>query len=71
MEENVGDSRENLEHTEKLNFCQATIAEIQRVGEVAVSSLQHRVTQEVSPGHLNILNEFLYFVDRSPSLRDM
>ena len=49
IEENIGESRVNLEDTGRLNFCQATIAEIQRVGEVAVSSLQHRVTEEVLP----------------------
>ena len=45
----IGESKVTLEDSEKLNFCQATVAEIQRVGEVALSSLQHRVTEEVLP----------------------
>jgi len=50
----IGESKVTLEDSEKLNFCQATVAEIQRVGEVALSSLQHRVTEEVTlpSGHV-------------------
>jgi methyl farnesoate epoxidase/farnesoate epoxidase len=47
IEENIGHSNVTLEDTANLNFCQATIAEIQRVGQVAVSSLQHRVLKDV------------------------
>ena len=47
IEDQIGESNVRIEDTGKLNFCQATIAEIQRVSEVAVSSLQHRVTEEV------------------------
>eukprot|EP00091_Calanus_sinicus_P014080 TRINITY_DN31434_c0_g1_i1.p1 TRINITY_DN31434_c0_g1~~TRINITY_DN31434_c0_g1_i1.p1 ORF type:complete len:123 (-),score=17.30 TRINITY_DN31434_c0_g1_i1:61-429(-) len=54
IEDQIGESSVRLEDTGKLNFCQATIAEIQRVCEVAVSSLQHRVTKEVTlpSGHI-------------------
>lgn len=32
--------------TDRLNFCKATIAEVQRLSQVAVSSIQHRVKQK-------------------------
>ena len=52
IEDHIGESKVSLEDTGKLNFCQATIAEIQRVGEVAIASLQHIVTEEVVAGNL-------------------
>jgi len=38
----------------KLQFCQATIAEIQRVSVVAISGIQHRVTKTTTlpTGHV-------------------
>jgi len=44
----------SLTLTDKLNYCKATIAEVQRVSEVAVSSVQHRVIREVTlpTGHV-------------------
>ena len=36
-----------LKETETLNYCQATIAEVQRMSQVAVASVQHRVIKEV------------------------
>ena len=47
IEEHVGNSAVSLGDIDKLNYCQATIAEVQRMSEVAVSSLQHRVTKQV------------------------
>ena len=37
-----------LNDLEKLHYCKATIAEIQRLSQVAPSSIQHRVLQKVS-----------------------
>jgi cytochrome P450 len=37
-----------LRDTEMLHYCQATIAEVQRLSQVAVASVQHRVTKEVN-----------------------
>ena len=47
IEENIGQTSVTLEDTANLNFCQATIAEIQRVGQIAVASFLHRVLKEV------------------------
>ena len=47
IEEHIGKSAVSLGDINKLNYCQATIAEVQRMSQVAVSSLQHRVTKEV------------------------
>ena len=38
----------SLEDTQTLHYCQAFLAEVQRLGQVAVSSIPHRLTQEVS-----------------------
>ena len=47
IEENIGQASVALADSGKLNYCQATIAEVQRLGQVAVASLQHRVTKQV------------------------
>ena len=47
IEETIGQDNVALSDTDRLNYCQATIAEIQRVSQVAVSSIQHRVIREV------------------------
>jgi len=54
IEETIGQDTVALSDTDRLNYCQATIAEIQRVSQVAVSSVQHRVIKEVTlpSGHV-------------------
>ena len=47
IQANIGQASVTLGDSGKLHFCQATVAEIQRVSQVAVSSLQHRVLKEV------------------------
>ena len=37
-----------LEHGLRLHYCQAVIAEVQRLGQVAVTSVMHRLTTEVN-----------------------
>ena len=37
-----------LEHGLQLHYCQAVIAEVQRLGQVAVTSIMHRLTTEVN-----------------------
>ena len=37
-----------LEHGLQLHYCQAAIAEVQRLGQVAVTSVMHRLTTEVN-----------------------
>jgi len=51
---NLGESPVSLTDTDRLHYCQATIAEIQRVSVVAIASLQHRVTKTVTlpTGHV-------------------
>ena len=44
----VGGREVRLEDTQSLHFCQAVLAEVQRLGQVAVSIVTHRLTQEVS-----------------------
>ena len=41
-----------LEHGLQLHYCQAVIAEVQRLGQVAVTSIMHRLTTQV-----NIINQ--------------
>ena len=65
IEDQIGQSDVALGDTGKLNFCQATIAEIQRVAQVAVSSLQHRVTREV--GSILYSTDSFFSSSRSPS----
>ena len=43
----LGDSELSLDHSQELNYCQAVLAEIQRHGQVAVTSVMHRVTVQV------------------------
>jgi len=52
--ESLGETSMSLADLPSLNYCQATIAEVQRLSKVAVSSLQHRVTKDVvlPTGHL-------------------
>merc|ERR1719347_298644 len=54
IEETIGQQSVALSDTARLHYCQATIAEIQRVSQVAVSSIQHRVTKQVTlpSGHV-------------------
>jgi len=54
IEEVIGQKSVALSDTSRLHYCQATIAEIQRVSQVAVSSIQHRVTRQVTlpTGHV-------------------
>ena len=44
----AGGREVSLEDTQSLHYCQAVLAEVQRLGQAAVSSLPHRLTQEVS-----------------------
>ena len=37
----------SLEDTQSLHYCQAVIAEVQRLGQVAVTNVMHRLTEEV------------------------
>ena len=37
-----------LEHGLQLHYCQAVIAEVQRLGQVAVTSIMHRLTTQVN-----------------------
>jgi len=50
----LGETTMSLADLPSLNYCQATIAEVQRLSKVAISSLQHRVTKDVvlPTGHL-------------------
>jgi len=52
--DNLGESTVSLEDTSRLQYCQAVIAEIQRISVVAVATLQHRVTRKVTlpTGHI-------------------
>lgn len=43
----LGDTDLSLEHIHDLNYCQAVLAEIQRHGQVAVTSVMHRITVQV------------------------
>ena len=43
----LGDTDLSLEHIHDLNYCQAVLAEIQRHGQVAVTSIMHRLTVQV------------------------
>ena len=43
----LGDSDLSLEHSQELNYCQAVLAEVQRHGQVAVTSVMHRLTVQV------------------------
>ena len=65
IEDSIGESAVTIKDMEKLHFCQATISEIQRVGEVGLSSLQHRVTEQVQTNHLaqlwSSLAELIWF----------
>ena len=42
-----------LEHGLQLHYCQAVIAEVQRLGQVAVTSIMHRLTTEVNIRNLH------------------
>ena len=54
----VGGREVRLEDTQSLHFCQAVLAEVQRLGQVAVSIVTHRLTQEVS--NIARSNGFIY-----------
>merc|ERR1719177_59561 len=47
INEHLGAATVSLTDMSKLQFCQASIAEIQRVSVVAISGIQHRVTKTV------------------------
>ncbi|XP_023334084.1 cytochrome P450 2U1 [Eurytemora carolleeae] len=47
IQEKIKESDVRLEDTESLNYCQAVIAEVQRLSAVAVASVQHTTTQQV------------------------
>ena len=38
----------SLEDTQSLHYCQAVMAEVQRLGQVAVTTIAHRLTKEVN-----------------------
>ena len=48
-----------LEHGLQLHYCQAAIAEVQRLGQVAVTSVMHRLTTEVNTNVLCTIDTFL------------
>ena len=48
IEDSIGQSNVSLDDFEKLHFCQATIAEVLRVSQVAVSTVFHRVSKKVN-----------------------
>ena len=48
-----------LEHGLQLHYCQAAIAEVQRLGQVAVTSVMHRLTTEVITNVLYTIDTFL------------
>merc|ERR1712032_988509 len=54
INEHLGAATVSLTDMSKLQFCQATIAEIQRVSVVAISGIQHRVTKTTTlpTGHV-------------------
>ena len=43
-----------LEHGLQLHYCQAAIAEVQRLGQVAVTSVMHRLTTEVNTNYCTL-----------------
>ena len=47
IDNHLGIADVGLADMDELQYCQATIAEIQRVSQVAISTLQHRVVQDV------------------------
>ena len=63
IEELIDQSNVALSDAERLHFCQATIAEIQRVSQVAVSNIQHRVMKKVR-SYFYLLNTS-YFISIS------
>ena len=46
-----------LEHSRDLHLCQAFMAEVQRHGQVAVSSVMHRLTRQVREEFSSLLTE--------------
>ena len=50
IRENTGGGEVRLEHSRDLHLCQAFMAEVQRHGQVAVSSVMHRLTRQVRGG---------------------
>ena len=50
IRENTGGGEVRLEHSRDLHLCQAFMAEVQRHGQVAVSSVMHRLTRQVREG---------------------
>ena len=68
IEELIDQSNVALSDAERLHFCQATIAEIQRVSQVAVSNIQHRVMKKVRL-YFCLLNTFLFPFPGDPPLR--
>jgi len=54
INDNLGAGTVSLTDMSKLQFCQATIAEIQRLSVVAISGIQHRVTKtmRLPTGHV-------------------
>jgi len=54
IEEHIGQANVSLNDFDKLNYCQATIAEVLRVSQVAVSTVYHRVIKKVTlpSGHI-------------------
>ena len=53
IEEGIGQGIPTPADMDKLDFCQATICEIQRVAQVAVSSVQHKIHKEVPDRRFN------------------
>lgn len=56
----IGNTDVSLETSESLHYCQATIAEAQRLGSVATTSIMHRLTQQVDVGGFILPKDTLF-----------
>jgi len=59
IQQSLGSTDASLSDTEKLPYCMATVAEVQRLSCVAVSTVHHRITKKVQVGDYELPEDTL------------